>query len=41
MEVQRDPDSDSSTIVKEVVNKFTKEERSAIVDAVFIKVKVS
>ncbi|XP_070009545.1 uncharacterized protein [Nicotiana sylvestris] len=39
MEVQRHAEKEISTIVKEVFDKFEKEERSAIVDAVFAKVK--
>ncbi|XP_070024666.1 uncharacterized protein [Nicotiana sylvestris] len=40
MEVQRHAEKERSTIVKEVFDKFKKEERSAFVDAVFVKVKV-
>nr|XP_016458707.1 PREDICTED: uncharacterized protein LOC107782345 [Nicotiana tabacum] len=39
MEVQRHAEKERSTIVKEVFDKFKKEERSAFVDAVFVKVK--
>ncbi|XP_019256344.1 PREDICTED: uncharacterized protein LOC109234736 [Nicotiana attenuata] len=39
MEVQRHAEKERSTIVKEVFDKFQKDERSAIVDAVFVKVK--
>ncbi|XP_070004931.1 uncharacterized protein [Nicotiana sylvestris] len=39
MEVQRHVEKERSTIVKEVFDKFKKEERSAFVDAVFVKVK--
>ncbi|XP_070029499.1 uncharacterized protein [Nicotiana sylvestris] len=39
MEVQRHAEKEKSTIVKEVFDKFKKDERSAIMDAVFVKVK--
>ncbi|XP_070002471.1 uncharacterized protein [Nicotiana sylvestris] len=39
MEVQRHAEKERSTIVKEVFDKFQKDKRSAIVDAVFVKVK--
>ncbi|XP_070004317.1 uncharacterized protein [Nicotiana sylvestris] len=41
MEVQRHAEKERSTIVKEVFDKFKKEERFAIVDAVFVKVKIN
>uniref|UniRef100_A0A1U7YIR9 Uncharacterized protein LOC104247496 n=1 Tax=Nicotiana sylvestris TaxID=4096 RepID=A0A1U7YIR9_NICSY len=41
MEVQRHAEKERSTIVKEVFDKFKKEERSAFVDAVFVKVKIN
>nr|XP_016450153.1 PREDICTED: uncharacterized protein LOC107775005 [Nicotiana tabacum] len=40
-EVQRHAEKERSTIVNEVFDKFKKEERTVIVDAVFVKVKVN